>query len=49
MRSGTSKDIDLCITAGLPPIPPRLVTRIEVGEFVDMAELLPDTWDLPPP
>ena len=25
-----------------PPFPPRLVTRIEVGEFIDMAELLPD-------
>ena len=40
--SGTSKDTDLCIRAGLPPIPPRLVTRIKVGEFIDMAELLPD-------
>ena len=40
--SGTSKDTDLCIGAGLPPIPPRLVTRIEAGEFIDMAELLPD-------
>ena len=40
--SGTSKDTYLCIGAGLPPIPPRLVTRIEAGEFIDMAELLPD-------
>ena len=40
--SGTSKDTDLCIGAGLPPIPPRLVIRIEAGEFIDMAELLPD-------
>ena len=40
--SGTHRDADLCIGAGLPPIPPRLVTRIEAGEFIDMAELLPD-------
>ena len=40
--SETSKDTDLYIGVGLPPIPPRLVTRIEVGEFIDMAELLPD-------
>ena len=39
--SGIHKDADLCIGAGLPPIPPRLVTRIEAGEFIDMAELLP--------
>ena len=36
---GTHKNADLCIGAGLPP---RLVTRIEAGEFIDMAELLPD-------
>ena len=36
---GTHKDADLCIGAGPPP---RLVTRIEAGEFLDMAELLPD-------
>ena len=40
--SETSKDTDLCIGAGLPPIPSRLVTRIEAGEFIDMAELIPD-------
>ena len=33
---------ELCIGAGLPLIPPRLVTRIESGEFIEMAELLPD-------
>ena len=27
---------------GLPPIPAKLVARIEAREFVDMAELLPD-------
>ena len=36
---GTHKYADLCIGAGLLP---RLVTRIEAGEFIDMAELLPD-------
>ena len=36
---GTHKDTDLCIGAGLPP---RLVTRIEAVEFIDMTELLPD-------
>ena len=35
---GTHKDADLCIEAGPPP---RLVTRIEAGEFKDMAELQP--------
>ena len=40
--SRTSKDTDLCIAAGLPPFPPRLMTIIEVGKFTDMAELLPD-------
>ena len=28
--------------AGLPPVPAKLVVRIEAGEFVDMAKLLPD-------
>ena len=36
------KDAELCIGAGIPPIPPRLVTRIQSGEFIDMADLLPD-------
>ena len=31
-----------CIGAGLPPVPRKLVNRIQVGEFIDMAELLPD-------
>ena len=33
---------EFCIGAGLLPISPRLVTRIESGEFIEMAELLPD-------
>ena len=32
----------LAIAAGLPPVPQRLVARIQAGEFIDMAELLPD-------
>ena len=27
---------------GLPPVPKKLVTRIQAGEYVDMSELLPD-------
>ena len=30
------------IGAGLPPVPQKLVQRIQAGDFVDMAELLPD-------
>ena len=30
------------IGAGLPPVPEKLVSRIEAGEFIEMAELLPD-------
>ena len=30
------------IGAGLPPVPPKLVQKIQAGEYVDMAELLPD-------
>ena len=32
----------LSIGAGLPPVPQKLVARIQAGEFIDMAELLPD-------
>ena len=36
--------LDDCVTigAGLPPIPAKLVSRIEAGEYIDMTELLPD-------
>ena len=30
------------IGAATPPVPPKLVERIKAGEFIDMAELLPD-------
>ena len=32
----------ICIGAGLPPVPQKLVKRIQAGEFIDMSELLPD-------
>ena len=28
--------------AGFPPVPRKLVKRIEDGEYIEMAELLPD-------
>ena len=37
---GTERSLHM--GAGLPPVPTKLVARIEAGEFVDMAELLPD-------
>ena len=30
------------IEAGLPCVPEKLVSRIEAGEFIEMAKLLPD-------
>ena len=32
----------LSIGAGLPPVPHKLVKRIQAGEFIDMSELLPN-------
>ena len=32
----------LSIGAGLPPVPHKVVAKIQQGEFVDMVELLPD-------
>ena len=40
--SGTSKDTDLYIGAGLSPILLRLVIRIEAGESIDVTKLLPN-------
>ena len=33
-----------CVTidVGLPPVPTKLVSRIEAGEYLDITELLPD-------
>ena len=39
-------DSQVMIGAGLPPIPAKLVSKIEAGEFVDMAELLPDRFGI---
>ena len=43
-EAGTKESHDsmFFIGAGLPPVPRKLVDRIQTGEFVDMAELLPD-------
>ena len=30
------------IGEGLPPLPPRLVKRIQSGQFIELSELLPD-------
>ena len=32
----------VALGASLPPVPSKLVARIEAGEFIDMGELLPD-------
>ena len=32
----------VALGAGLPSVPSKLAARIEVGEFIDMIELLPD-------
>ena len=32
----------ISIGAATPPVPPKLVERIKTGDFIDMAELLPD-------
>ena len=34
--------------AGLPPVPVKLIKRIQEGEFVDMSELTIDRLSLPP-
>ena len=35
------------ISGGLPPVPAKLVKRIQEGSFVEMAELLPETLSSP--
>ena len=32
----------ISIGQGLPPVPKKIVNKIESGEYLDMAELLPD-------
>ena len=41
-QSKAEKATALFIGAGLPLVPQKLVQRIQAGEFIDMAELLPD-------
>ena len=40
--SGTKSATPFILSESLPPIPAKLVTKIQNGEFVDMAELLRD-------
>ena len=28
--------------AGIPPVPEKMISRIEAGEYIEMVELLPD-------
>ena len=32
----------LCVGGGLPPVPAKLAKRIQDGQFIEMAKLLPD-------
>ena len=51
MQSGKSAERAqplVFISSGLPPIPSRLMARVQAGQFVDMAELAPErlcAWD----
>ena len=36
------KSSTMLIGAGLPPVPHKMVAKIQSNEFVDMSELLPD-------
>ena len=40
--TNTEASAVLSISPGLPPVPNKLVARIQAGEFIDMAEFLPD-------
>ena len=37
----------LYIGEGLPPVPPRLASKIAKGEYMDMCDLLPEFWVTP--
>ena len=37
----------LYIGEGLPPVPPRLASKITKGEYMDMCDLLPEFWVTP--
>lgn len=32
---------------GLPPVPTKLAAKIQQGEFVELADLLPEFWSSP--
>ena len=45
--SGRSKrEGHFSLTEHFPPVPPKLVQKIQAGEFVDLAELLPDNMEM---
>ena len=37
----------LYIGEDLPPVPPRLASKISKGEYMDMCDLLPEFWVTP--
>lgn len=41
-------DQGVCIGEALPPVPKKLAERIWRLEFIEMGELLPETWNLKP-
>ena len=41
---GNSKARAAYVGEELPPVPPKLVERIEKGDFVEMCELIPEFW-----
>ena len=41
-ESDESNTLPVRVGAGSPPVPKRLVKRIQSGEFIELAELLPD-------
>ena len=45
--SGRSKrEGHFSLAEHFPPVPPKLVQKIQAGEFVDLAELLPDNMEM---
>ena len=43
---GTPTPVPFTLSEGLPPVPAKLVQKIQRGDFVDMAELLRDNMEL---
>ena len=41
MGSASPHTNSVSLGSGLPPVPSKLVAKIEAGEFIDMGELLP--------